>query len=268
MKTTLQTSLCPFFNLFLVLVVLFLVASSSAYGNDGYRIMSYNIRNAKGLDNKTDYTRISGVILSESPEVVALQELDQKTRRSKGIDVLAEIAKLTQMYPSYGPAIDYDGGKYGIGILTKEKPLKVEYFPLPGREEQRCLLVVELKEYVFCCSHWSLTGKDRKTTVKIVTDKMKEQSKPVILCGDFNSEPDERPIKELKKDWALLNSEAATFPADAPKIHIDYICGSDPTGKRSFQDWSDAVVKTYVVDEKVASDHRPVVVELDPKIFD
>ncbi|MDO5307895.1 MAG: endonuclease/exonuclease/phosphatase family protein [Planctomycetia bacterium] len=232
------------------------------------RLMSYNVCNGKGLDGKTDYNRLADVILKENPDLIAIQELDQKTKRSKGVDVLETLGELTKMYPSYGPAIDYQGGKYGIGILSKEKPIKVEYFPLPGREEQRCLLVVEFEKCVFCCSHWSLTKEDRAATHAIVTSKMKEQSKPVFICGDFNATPQEDSIKNLQKDWTILSADDVTFPANKPTIRIDYICVADPTNKRDPQKWLDAVKDARVVNEPVVSDHRPIVVDLDPAIFE
>ena len=267
MKTTFKSLLKATFLPVAFLCAFLFCSLSVAQADDGFKVMSYNVRNGKGLDDKTDYARVAKVVSDEAPDVVAIQELDCKTKRSKGVDVLGELAKLTDMTPSYGPAIDYQGGKYGIGILSKEKPTRVDFYPLPGREEQRCLLVVEFEKYVFCCSHWSLTSEDRDATVSIVTQKMKEQKKPVFVCGDFNDEPNAACIKELQKDWTLLNSEEFTFPADKPKIHIDYICGADPTGKISSDAWKKAVKKTYVVPEKVASDHRPVVVILDSELL-
>lgn len=265
MNMNLKKSIGRLFALVLTLSCTLVFSSSQSFAQsaDGFKIMSYNVRNGRGLDEKTDYARISAVINAEKPEVAAIQELDQKTRRSNGVDVLEEFAKLTNMIPLYGPAINYQGGKYGIGILSKEKPLSVKYYPLPGREEERCLLVAEFEKFVFCCSHWSLTEEDRDATVGIVTAKMKEQKKPVFICGDFNAELNEKSIKELKKNWTTLNSDAPTFPANKPAVHIDYICGADPNGKISADDWKKAIKKTYVVDEKVASDHRPIVVVLD-----
>ncbi len=241
---------------------------STAQAADDFVIMSYNVRNGAGLDDKVDYARTCDVVNREAPDVVAIQELDFKTKRSKGADVLGEFAKLTNMIPSFGPAIEFQGGQYGIGILSKEKPIDVNYYPLPGSEEERCLLVVEFEKFVFCCTHWSLTEKDRTTSAEIVTKKMKEQKKPVVICGDFNAGIKEESIKTLKKDWTTLNDDAAnTFPADKPTVHIDYVFAADPTGAISAEDWKNAVKETRVVEEKVASDHRPVVVVLDAGLF-
>ena len=83
------------------------------------RIMSYNIHNGVGLDGKRDYARIAKAVLRMSPDVVALQELDSATRRSGGVDILRELSDQTLMHRVYAPAIDYQGGKYGIGLLSK-----------------------------------------------------------------------------------------------------------------------------------------------------
>ncbi len=230
--------------------------------------MSYNTHNCIGLDGKTDYERVAKVILAENADVVALQELDYKTTRSKGVDVLEALAQSTKMHASFGPAIDYQGGKYGIGVLSKEKPVNVAYYPLPGKEEKRCLLVVEFEKYVFCCSHWSLTKADRDATVKIIAEKMKEQKKMTFVSGDFNAEPESSSIQELKKDWTILSADAFTFPADGPSVRIDYICGADPTGKRDATRLSKSVADAFVASESVASDHRPIVVKVFNSIFD
>lgn len=122
--------------------------------------MSYNIRNGRGMDDVADFRRTADVIIKACPDIVAVQEIDSVTGRSGGKDVLREIAGLTLMHHTYAPAIDYDGGKYGIGMLSKEKPLGYKRLPLPGREEARALLIVEFEKYIYCCTHLSLTEED------------------------------------------------------------------------------------------------------------
>ena len=122
------------------------------------RLMSYNIHNSIGLDGRLDTKRIASVIDNVSPEVVAIQEIDSITGRSHGRNLLAEIAGYAGMRHLFAPAIDFDGGKYGIGILCKEKPIKEIQVSLPGSEEKRTLLAVEFKDYVFACTHLSLTA--------------------------------------------------------------------------------------------------------------
>ena len=123
------------------------VRSTGTASDQTITILSYNVRNCRGLDNSTDYQRVANVITRIGADIVALQELDSATSRSKGVSVLDELAKLTGMIPTYRASISFQGGKYGIGILTKEKPLNIESMGLPGKEEERSMLLVEMKNY-------------------------------------------------------------------------------------------------------------------------
>lgn len=221
------------------------------------RVMSYNIRNCRGLDNVLDYQRVADVINRVAPDVVAVQEVDSVTGRSGHTDVLRELAGRTLMHHVYAPAINYDGGKYGIGVLSKEKPLDFRYISLPGREESRALLMVEFGNYVFCCTHLSLTEEDRMRSLPLLKEQFRKINKPVFIAGDLNAENDSPFITELQKDFMLINNpKQPTFPANTPDNCIDYIA--------SFRtpDTLYTVLNRYVVNEPVASDHRPIVAEI------
>lgn len=221
------------------------------------KIMSYNVRNCKGLDNTIDYKRVSDIINRVNADVVALQELDSATERSNKIVVLQELAKQTKMIPTFRASISYQGGKYGIGILTKEKPLKTEEISLPGKEEKRSLLVVELTHYVICCTHWSLTREDRIASVDLINKIAVKYSKPVFLAGDLNAEPGSAEIKNLEQDWQILSDpKQPTIPANDPKKCIDFILA-----KKDFK-YEFKSIKSIVENEPVASDHLPVWVEI------
>lgn len=217
------------------------------------RIVSYNVRNGKGMDNKTDYDRTAAVILKAGAQVVALQELDSATVRSQGVDVLSVLAKKTGMHGVYGAAIPYSGGKYGVGVLSKEKPLRNYSVPLPGKEEQRVLLVAEFNGFVIFNTHLSLTEDDRMASITLINKEATKFKKPVFLLGDLNAEPSSAFLTQLRKDWQLLSGDAPTFPAPAPDKCIDYILGRN--GKM-------AVSHSEVMTEPLASDHRPVLVTL------
>ncbi|MBO7248816.1 MAG: endonuclease, partial [Bacteroidales bacterium] len=134
------------------LILGFLMVALSAFSQEYVKMMSYNVRSAKGMDGERDYQRIANIIRNAAPDVVAVQELDSMTLRSNNIYVLGEIAHRAQMHPTYLPAIDFDGGKYGIGILSREVPLRTDGIALPGREEKRALLIAEFERYIFACT--------------------------------------------------------------------------------------------------------------------
>lgn len=229
----------------------------SAQAQNTLKLMSYNIKNANGMDNVCNFQRIANVINNASPDVVAIQEVDSMTNRSGQKYVLGEIADRTQMHGYFAPAIDYDGGKYGIGLLTKQVPLRLQTLPLPGREEARTLILAEFADYIYCCTHMSLTEEDRMKSLELVKAFTSSSTKPLFLAGDMNAEPESGFIKELQKDFQILsNPKQHTFPAPDPKETIDYIA----TLKQNAKGF--AVISAKVINEPMASDHRPILVEL------
>jgi endonuclease/exonuclease/phosphatase family metal-dependent hydrolase len=216
-------------------------------------LMSYNVRNCQGMDGVTDYARVAGIITNTGADVVALQELDSATARSQGIVVLEELADLTGMYSVYGPAIDFQGGKYGIGVLSKEEPVRWETIALPGREEQRAVLLVEFDTYVFGCTHFSLTAEDRLASVPVITEAARKYEKPVFLAGDINDTPTSKVVVSLLENWEIMsNPELFTSRSDSPERCIDYIFALKN------DTYSFSVKHAEVGNEPVASDHLPL----------
>lgn len=219
--------------------------------------MTYNIRNAKGMDGVCNFQRIANVISNEAPDVVAIQELDSMTTRSGQKFVLNEIAERTQMHASYAPAISFQGGKYGIGILSRKKPLDIHSYPLPGREEARMLMVAEFEDYFFACTHLSLTEEDRLASLDIIKKSVGKSDKPYFLAGDLNDTPDSKFIKALQQDFQILtNLKKPTFPATEPTETIDYIAA----WKHRTNNFAN--LSAQVHEEPLASDHRPLSVQL------
>lgn len=221
------------------------------------RIMSYNIRHGEGTDHKLDLKRTAEVIIKNKPDIVAVQEVDSATKRSNGLYTLGEIARISHMYPVFSPAISFEGGKYGQGMLCKEKPLNYQIIPLPGKEEKRTLLIAEFPSYIFCATHLSLTEADRMTSLDIIRKEIGNKQKPVFFAGDLNTKPNEAFIQQAKKDFVILtNTQVPTFPADEPKETIDYIMSAQKD-TATF-----TILSTKVINEPVASDHRPVMVDI------
>ena len=234
-----------------------LAMALSAFSQDYLKLMSYNVRNTKGMDGIRNLQRVANVIINEAPDVVAVQELDSMTTRSNQQYVLGELAERTQMHATYTPAISFQGGKYGIGILSKETPLNIRTYPLPGREEARMLLVAEFENYFFACTHLSLTEEDRLASLDIIKSSVVKSNKPYFLAGDLNDQPDSKFIQALQQDFQVLTHiKKPTFPAPEPTETIDYIAA----WKHGSNDFAN--LSAQVLEEPVASDHRPLSVQL------
>ena len=238
----------------LILLAL-LLAVNVAFAQNNLKIMSYNVRNGKGMDEVRDIERVAKVIKDAKAAIVAVQELDSMTNRSGKKYVLGEIAALTKMHAEFFPAIEFDGGKYGIGILSKKRPVAVKGYSLPGREEKRGILVAEFNEFIFACTHLSLTEEDRMASLEIIGRVAQESSKPFYIAGDLNAVPGSGFIKGLEEKFTILsNVEELTFPADTPDRTLDYIAVAKVNEPKYRE------VTSKVIDEGMASDHRPVVV--------
>ena len=161
------------------------------------------------------------------------------------------------MFPIYNSSIRFQGGAYGIGFLMREKPITSEAIPLPGSEEKRSVLLVEMKGYVVCCTHFSLTQRDRAESVVLINQLVSKYKKPVFLAGDLNAEASSPEIHKLSENWQILNDKPdPTFPANKPGDRIDFILA-----KRT-ENFQFKVIESLVEDEPMASDHLPVWVKV------
>lgn len=166
----------------LISAILFIVPVQAQHT---LKLMTYNIRNATGMDGVCNFQRIANVINNASPDVVAVQEVDSVTNRSNQKYVLGEIAERTQMHACFAPAIDFDGGKYGIGLLSKKAPIHLQTMALPGREEARTLILAEFEDYIYCCTHLSLTEEDRMKSLDILKAFAISYKKPLFFGGRY-----------------------------------------------------------------------------------
>jgi endonuclease/exonuclease/phosphatase family metal-dependent hydrolase len=234
------------------------------------RVLTYNIHHGEGTDGRIDLPRIAAVIRDAQPDLVALQEVDVKTRRSGGVDQAAEIGRLTGLHVEFGKARDYQGGDYGQAVLSRYRmgPVRVHVLPGDPASEQR--IAVEA----------TVTPSDDGPAVRFVgthlhhlppeANRLRQAAElnrlfagegdatPTLLAGDFNAEPSSETMRVVTGRWLDtarssqdLGPRQFTYPANEPRKRIDYILLRPPLGG-----WR--VVDTRVIPETVASDHSPV----------
>jgi endonuclease/exonuclease/phosphatase family metal-dependent hydrolase len=201
------------------------------------------------------------------PDLVALQEMDQKTKRTQKVDQVAELARLTKMKSIFGANIDFQGGHYGNAILSRFPITRHKNHHLPNVDggEQRGVLesvikVTKEESVIFMATHFDHRRPDqeRRASAIFINKMMGEQKNiPAILAGDLNDVPNSATLKEIGKLWVRTNPEITpTVPVTKPLRQIDYIL------VRPKERWK--VVETKILDEAVASDHRAIfaVIEL------
>lgn len=245
-----------YFSVALAVLFCALMPAACTTQTTAVKFMSYNIRNGRGADDVQDLGRIAEVIGRVVPDVVALQEVDSVTGRMNGRFIPEELGRMTGMHARFCRAIDYDGGAYGVGLLSRDEPLAVRRIPLPGREESRVLFVAEFPDYVVCVTHLSLTPEDQRASLPIIRTVTDTCRKPVLLAGDFNMKVAKTVLDGLGGTFRpLSDTTQMTFPSDKPSIRIDYILG------RGLPE-SAVVTERQVDTSTVASDHCPLWVSL------
>jgi len=254
---------------FLILIYFcFWALSVSAQAPDSSRIvrvLTYNILHGATTKGDFDLDLIAKVINSTNPDLVALQEVDYQTNRAKKYDLVTELAIRTDMSPLFARAMPYDGGEYGEGILSKYSFLSTRNHPLPYTEGKEPRAAAEVNVILksgdtirFIGTHLDHTKDptNRLMQAKELNRTFTVDEKPAILTGDLNEEPHQAAMQELFTKWQRSFAEdTPTFPSDDPTKKIDYVLF------RPAHRWR--VLETKVIDEKVASDHCPVLVILE-----
>jgi len=234
------------------------------------RVMTYNIHHAnppsKSETGEIDLEAIADVIRKESPDLVALQEVDVNTRRSGGVNQAEALAKLLDMHAFFGRAIDHDGGQYGVAILSRYPLSNTSVIQLPEdadpKAEDRVLTTAHVKlpggmEIRFGSTHLDVRSPENRDQQVLAINEIAQQGKvPFIVAGDFNAVPESSAIKELDKVFTrtCLSDCDPTIPVDKPSRTIDFIAF---TKMSPFN-----VVSQRVIPERYASDHLPVVAVL------
>jgi len=111
------------------------------------RVMTYNIHVGVGMDQKLDLERIADVINHERPDLVGLQEVDRGVRRTQGVDEIGELSKLTRMNYAFAHNLDYQGGEYGVAVLSRFPIKNIDHRKFENRREseRRGMLRVEVE---------------------------------------------------------------------------------------------------------------------------
>lgn len=247
-------------------VVLAALAPVAGAG-ETFRLLSYNIHHGEGMDKNLDLARIADLIKAENPDAVALQEVDKNCARSGKVDQPAAFAKLTGMTAHFQKAMDFDGGEYGICLLTKGKVLEVKGFPLPNsaipvepRAGQALKVATSGGILTVANTHLEVSSSAlRLEQIRFLMHALTKEEKAatVVLTGDFNSQRGDPVMSAVAAaDWEVPEKmgNPNTIPSGKPAREIDFAV-LRPKG--AFK-----VVAYRVLEEAVASDHRPILIEL------
>ena len=248
--------------------------------------MTFNIAHGRGLSFyqgfhrsagiRKNLDRIARIINDHSPDVVALQEVDQSSHWNKHIDLLTYLQEATQ-YPfsEHGIHNRRSGRKplaYGNAFLSKHPILDSEVVSFGDKtlgEKGFMEIYVEIgnRKMDFINLHLDFRSrKTRMTQIERVLEKIEQRSHheperlPPIICGDFNTSS--RKFTDALQQFVVRSARhhsysyhpknGRTFPAHFPSRGLDFALIAKPykvTGTR--------IVQSF------ASDHLPAIIDFE-----
>lgn len=239
------------------------VSATSAEAQATLRVAAYNIKHGLGMDSVISLERVAEVLRPLDADVITFQEIDNGVERTAGVDQARRLGELLGMSAHFGEFMPYQGGEYGMAVLSRLPVLAVENHRLPDGDEPRTGLEVQVavgpsgRPVSVVGIHFYRTPEERRAQADALIDALDEREHPVVLAGDFNSRRGDLVLSLLEeRGWLVLDKDGPsdTFPADAPAREIDFVMLRPAS---AFE-----VVEHRVIDEPVASDHLPLLAVL------
>ena len=254
----------PALTLLLALASAPLALTALQSGTD-LRVVSYNIKHGRGNDDVVDLERTAGVLRALAPDIVGLQEVDDRAKRSGGVAQAERLGELLGMHHAFGRFMDFQGGGYGMAILTRHPIVATNPMRLTDGHEPRIALSVEtrlpggaLVTVVNVHFDWVRDDSFRFAQAEALAAHLDRLATPYILVGDFNDVPGSRTLELFRSravEAAKPEGDRFTFSATEPQREIDFIFFAPKDYWRARE--------VRVVDERMASDHRPVLAVLE-----
>jgi endonuclease/exonuclease/phosphatase family metal-dependent hydrolase len=241
---------------------------------DALRVLVYNTHAGKDASGTGNLERLAALVRETRADLVLLQEVDSATTRSGGVDQLSVVRSATQMHGAFGGTLVFQGGRYGLAVLSRF-PIRMQQIvmlsgdtePATGRsrEPRGALHVVVARpagDLHVVNTHLDASADDtwrREEATRLVAlaDSLRAAGARVMIGGDLNAIPGSAVHSifrnaELRDVWPECGKgPEATYPAHAPARRIDYLLLT-----AAMQCTGASVIATD------ASDHRPVLADV------
>ncbi|WP_339867143.1 endonuclease/exonuclease/phosphatase family protein [uncultured Algoriphagus sp.] len=196
------------------------------------KVISYNIHHGADRNEVNTLQEMGEYIKNSGADLVGLQEVDSVCNRSGKVDQMKVLAEITGMHYAFLRHFEYDGGAYGLGVLSKHPITSQRNGTITsmknGEKASLALLSTRIKlpnnkEVDFATVHFALDQSTRLIQAG-ETISFLESDLPVILTGDFNAEPGTEEIDMITGPFKMSDENLGnTFPVLNPVKKIDYI---------------------------------------------
>lgn len=244
-----------------------------------FKVLTYNIHRAIGVDRLFRPSRIVEILNHHDADVCLLQEVDDGVPRSKELDLARELAEGAG-YPhrAVGHNVRLRRGRYGNAVLSRWPILSERNIDLTvGKRKPRGCLHTRIRiesghrtprEIDLFNLHLGLSARERQTQVGTLIRAEEfaavAPDLPCCVAGDFNDwlallHPIFREVlgfKSATQHRFGYQATIRTYPAFSPTGALDKIYYRGPMRLIAARGCRLGV-------SKVASDHRPVVAEIE-----
>ena len=241
-------------------------AQRAAVPNGGFRMMTYNIQYCYDEASTIIPDRTAARIIAENPDFCCVNEV----RDSAAHPEATMLAKLTGMHKTFG---GNDSGSNGNLILSRERPISSETVflkmaPSPVGWGDRYCVIAEFKDFCVAVTHLDTTNQgpsadvQASNAVAIATmrDAFATYTKPVFLCGDWNTRPNWENMARFNEFLEILSPTNGVRTYHGHKATGGYILDYISVEKEHKDDFY--VRNSFVLEDLVTSDHNPVIAEV------
>lgn len=218
------------------------------------RIGTWNIRAAQSAPVEMLAAEIRAMQL----DVIALQEVDVRTRRGGFVDEPTELANALGMQYVFAASIKWDEGHYGLALLSRWPLVSAERHRLDSTPEAEPRIVLDV---TVCPAgrplHILNTHADRRTASRALgfADLRRmvhgTLGRGILVVGDLNEYPDAPGIRSLIEDGLIdLSADSANTVGTG---RVDYLLADPPLAR---------LASTARVWETDKSDHHAVLADL------
>lgn len=187
------------------------------------RVASYNIRKAKGLDQRRDPGRILDVINHLAADVVVLQEADLRLGARKSAIPRILLDQHSDLKVAPIARNDVGLGWHGNAVLVKPNIAvdSVEHIELPGLEPRGAvrLSLSGPKDFTLVATHLGLRRKDRRNQQRSITSSLATHSR-TIIAGDFNEWSSTNGLEIFQSHFSVY-APGRSFHARRPIAALD-----------------------------------------------
>lgn len=217
------------------------------------RVVTFNIRHGENQAGVVDLRGLAAACRRLEADVLALQEVDRRMRRSRWADIPRRVRRRTGLTLAYAPALRHGAlGRYGNALLVRGtlgdfEPVR---FPSPLEPRGAVLATVWVRDRPLsvAATHLSIDRDERDMQLEALLRALLRRPLPRLLLGDLNGLPEDVG-PPCARAGLRLTLAGPTFPAKGATRQIDHIAYAGLT-----------LARTEVVDTGM-SDHHALVAE-------